>query len=165
MLPVETSSRGRGADGDADFDAHRRGSVRRGDAEAKPRAVDDTRRQRDANRVMEQRLPLPAAAIAPLTPGPPPAAARRTHAPHRHLQRHRQAVARRETSKTCNWVASTSADGRSPRNALSHALDDVADRGKVDGDLVRKAGLRRRLPGDGVPGGAQRLSDDTVRDA
>ena len=40
---------------------------------------------------------------------------------------------------------------------MAHPVDDVADRRKIDGNLIRKTGVRRRVHVTGPPGGPQRM--------
>ena len=69
---------------------------------------------------------------------------------------------RASTLDSRSSVASTSAPASSPQKRVAHALDDAPDRREVDGDLVRETFLRRHRT-DGVPDGAQRDGDETVR--
>ena len=159
------ASRRRRSDGDADFDAHRAGGVRRGDVEAEARAVDDARRQRrhgPGDGTTIRRCPSSdRTARATCRPGRRRSGTCRASAPPAA----RSARGARRTSRRASCVASTSAGRRLAEKRTAHALHDVADRRKVDRDLVRKAGPRRRLPGGRPARRRAAVEDDTVRDA
>src|SRR6185295_11003529 len=89
----KTGRSGSGTNRDAHFDADRPG-VRRAQPEPERRAVCDAGRQRHAHRVTEQRVAGAEAASARLGPGFAAAAATRTSAADRHVERHDHAAAR-----------------------------------------------------------------------
>jgi hypothetical protein len=139
-MGIQASPGSRGTDGDPDLDAYGCG-MRGSDAEAKPRAVGNTSRHRHPHGVVEERFTRSAAGMAGLGPRFAATTAHRTCPAHRHVQGHDQTpprFSRGELQLGGQHV------GRRPfaEKRLADALDDVPDRGKVDGDLVGKAVLR-----------------------
>jgi hypothetical protein len=116
----------------------------------------DASRDRHPHRVVEQRFAGAGTGIAGLGPGLAATAAGRTCPAHRHVERHDQAAARLQRGEPQlggqNVGGGTLAEKRFP-----NALDDMPDRGKVDGDLVRKAVPRDAGPAQGLPFDGRRI--------
>ena len=91
---IEMSERSRAyAKGDSDFDPHRP-CVRGGHAETECRAIGDSGRNRDAHRVVEERLAGPEALLARLGPRFTAPTTGRTRTVDRHPERDVKAVVR-----------------------------------------------------------------------
>ena len=161
-LDVVATSRRRRSDGDANFDAHRLaacGEVTWKRKRAPSTTPAATRREPDDGTTIRR---CPQQRSHALAPRPAAAAAARAGAAHRHLQRHGEAVARGER-RDAQLRGQHVGRRRLAEKRAAHPLHDVADRGKVDRDLVRKAVPRRRLPGGRRARRRAAVEDDTVR--
>ena len=143
------------ADGDAYFDSHR-GGVRRRHAEAETRAVGNPGGHTKMDGMMEKRLAGAAARVAPLGPRFAAAAADRAGASERHVERHDKAPGRLAFRQVQLGLQQVGA-GTLAQEGVTHPLDDVADRWKVDRDFIGEAVVRHA----GTIGGAPALVKTT----
>ena len=133
-------SRDRRTNRNVQLDAHRL-RVGRRNAEADARAVGDAGRQRNAERVRDQRFARAFAAIAELRPGFAASPAIGARRPERHFDGN-DLAARRLAPRQRNLSHDRGRLDRLAKECVAHPLDGGADRRKVDRDLVCKALVR-----------------------